>query len=91
MPPEQAAGATTEAAEPHYHWPNSRSWLSVDVRFKGRWLRFIGAHLKNLGSGLPPSPSREDGAELRAIADASPLPVVLASYAERPKEPSSPR
>lgn len=78
LPPEQAAGATTEAAEPQYYWPNSRSWLSVDVRFKGRWLRFIGAHLKNLGSGLPPSPSREDGAELRAIADASPLPVVIA-------------
>ncbi len=87
VPPEQAAGATTEAAEPQYYWPNSRSWLSVDVRFKGCWPRFIGAHLKNLGSGLPPSPLREDGAELHAIADASPLPVVIAMDANAQAAP----
>ena len=78
VPSEQATGPTTEAAQPRYYWPESRSWLSVDVQYQGRWLRFIGAHLRNLGDPGTPSTPRQDATELRAVADASPVPVVIA-------------
>jgi endonuclease/exonuclease/phosphatase family metal-dependent hydrolase len=86
----QPAAATAEPVRPRTSWPISRSWLSVDVEFKGRAFRFIGAHLSNLGYPYfyqGEELRRQDAAELRAIADASPLPVVIAMDASAQAAP----
>jgi hypothetical protein len=58
-------------------WPGGRAWASVDLRVQGRSLRFMGAQLARLDP-FSPDERRPDGELLRTLADASPLPVVLA-------------
>lgn len=94
VPPE-AAGAVSSGQGPElrYFWPTSRSWVSVDVQYRGRWLRFFGAHLSNLGEQRPgdlAEPRRQDAAELRALADASPLPVAIAMDSAAQAAPAPP-
>jgi hypothetical protein len=70
-------------------FPRERAWLSVDVRVQGRVLRFMGGQLAHLDP-FDPDERRFDGELLRAIADASPMPVVLALAANTRAAPAPP-
>lgn len=70
-------------------YPGGRAWVSVDAQVQGRWLRFIGAQVAHLDPFLPQE-RRLDGELLRALADASPMPVVLALAAHTRAAPAPP-
>ncbi|WP_298231703.1 hypothetical protein [uncultured Azohydromonas sp.] len=70
-------------------YPGGRAWVAVDAQVQGRWLRFMGAQMAHLDPFMPQE-RRQDGELLRALADASPLPVVLALAAHAHAVPPPP-
>lgn len=70
-------------------YPGGRAWVAVDAQVQGRWLRFMSAQAAHLDPFMPQE-RRQDGELLRALADASPLPVVLALAAHAHAVPAPP-
>src|SRR6185437_14066448 len=54
--------------------PITRSWASVDVQFHGSMFRFLGTHLES----FVPIVREAQGAELRAVAATTTLPLIIA-------------
>jgi hypothetical protein len=70
-------------------YPGGRAWVSVDARVQGRALRFVGAQVAHLDPFLPQE-RRLDGELLRALVDASPMPVALSLAAHTRAAPPPP-
>jgi len=68
--------------------PFPRGWVSVDVRFNGRAVRFIGTHLESADADI----RRRQGEELRNGPAQTRLPVIIAmdSNAQAAPQPMDP-
>jgi endonuclease/exonuclease/phosphatase family metal-dependent hydrolase len=83
-----------EASPPVVHTiPDPRGWNAVEVQKRGKWFRVVETHLEDLLPIDPPwlvqmAQAGELVATVAAMAEASPMPTILAGDFNAPADPS---